>query len=403
MTAAARFTLLALGALAAGLTGRAADPPPKPLNEKVKEVAGTAEFLRSVPKRFATLQAVDAAARTVTLLCEGDGQPLTLAVAPDAELKVMGWWGRLDQFTPGDRVWAWFKSNRSKKPLAVTMLADEVSEQDIHGKGLKVKAAADGTLALQPPAGPERKLPAGAAQVVRGQGPGALADLKAGEPVYMQTAGGRARLVLDAGAFEARRAGQKAALRERWLREGLPGTVVFLHHFSGEMDYMLDHEAMRWGRALKAGDDVTLNAASPIKAVVKQVRPWRERTELRLVVHGLDQADLSLGQRVPLKVTPPPSEVEAARLPTDLGRPRSKPERVEWFLASVYCTCGVKGDVCTGHFYSLASCNVNGCGMPNQMRKAVGELIDKGMTDQQIFEELLKKHGPDLLRPHLLP
>src|SRR5262249_8233316 len=44
----------------------------KPLDAKVKEIAGSAEFLRSVPKHFATLQAVDAAGGRVTLLLEGE-------------------------------------------------------------------------------------------------------------------------------------------------------------------------------------------------------------------------------------------------------------------------------------------------------------------------------------------
>jgi hypothetical protein len=95
--------------------------------------------------------------------------------------------------------------------------------------------------------------------------------------------------------------------------------------------------------------------------------------------------------------------VESAALPPDIGQPRSKAERVEWFLASIYCTCGVPGDVCTGHFYTLASCNPNGCGMPNMMRREIAEMIDKGMTDRQIFEAILKEQGPGLLRPHLMP
>jgi hypothetical protein len=208
---------------------------------------------------------------------------------------------------------------------------------------------------------------------------------------------------MDKTAFESQRAEQKATLQKRWLEEGLPGTVTFLHIFSGEMDFMLDHEAMRWGRSLKLGDKVTLQATPPIQAVVKQVAPWRERTQLRLVVHSKDQADLTLGQRMALRMDPLPAEVDNAVLPLDLDRPRSKAERIDWFLASIYCTCGIKGDNCTGHFYTLASCNPNGCGMPNVMRKALAEKIDKGLTDKQILEELLTEHGPELLRQHLLP
>jgi hypothetical protein len=383
--------LLLLGLLVAALgTGPAAAQDPKPLNDKVKEIAGTAEFLRSVPKHFATLKAVDPANHRVTLLLDGETLPKVWPLVPDAEVKVFGWWGRLDQLQVGDRVWAWFKTDRSKQPVAVSMLADEVSEQDIHGPGVTVEARDATTLTVKPVKGKSRVLKA-------------AADVKVGDAVYVQSRGDTARLVLTPAAFAARRAEQQAKLRQRWADEGLPGMVAFLHIFSGEMEYMLDHEAQRWGRSLKVGDKVSLQATPPIAALVKEVRPWRERTALRLVVNGVDQADLAPGQRLALRMPAPPPEVDAATLPPDLDRPRTKQERIDWFLASIYCTCLIKGDICTGHFYTLASCNVNGCGMPNRMRKTLGALIDKGLTDKQIFEELLKEHGPDLLRQHLLP
>jgi hypothetical protein len=389
--------------LASGPLLRAADADTKKVAEKIKEIAGAAEFLRSVPKHFATLQAVDPARQRVTLLIEGESLPKVWPLTPDAEVKVAGWWGRLDQLTAGDRVWVWFKWDRRKQPVAVSLLADEPSEQDIHGPGVTLQARDAETLTLQPVKGKRRVLQAAKAEVYRGPGPAALDSLPAGAKVYVQSAGDQVRRIYDSAAFEARRGEQKAALRKRWADEGLPGTVVFQHHFSGEMDFMLDHEALRWGRSLKPGDKVTLVAEPPITAVVRHVRPWREHTELRLVVSGVEQADLTLGERLRLKMTPPPSDVDTATLPPDLDRPRSKDERVEWFLASVYCTCKVKGDVCTGMFYTLASCNPNGCGMPSAVRKRVAEMIDKGLTDAQIFEELLKEQGPDLLRPHLLP
>jgi hypothetical protein len=373
---------------------RAAEPAKdkKGVNDRIKEVAGTAEFLRSVPKHFATLKAVDVPGRRVTLLIEGEKLAKVWPLAPDAELKVFGWWGRLDQFTAGDRVWAWFQTDRKKQPVAVAMLADEPSEQDIHGPGLTLVRRSADAITVKPTKGPERTLQAKGVDL-----------LPEGKPVYLQSAGGKARLVLTAAGFEERRAAQKALLRKRWADEGLPGTVTFLHRFSGEMEVMLDHEAMRWGRSLKLGDKVSLDATPPIPAVVKQVTPWRERTQLRLVVNSFDQTDLELGQRVRLRVPAPPPDVDAAQLPPDLDRPRGKAERVEWFLASIYCTCKVKGDVCTGHFYTLASCNPNGCGMPNHVRKLLAAKIDAGLTDRQIFEQLLKEQGPDLLRPHLLP
>ena len=386
------LALLAACLLAAPLGAAEPAKDKKGVNDKIKEVAGSAEFLRSVPKHFATLQAVDLPRRRVTLLIEGEKLAKVWPLAPDAELKVLGWWGRLDQFTAGDRVWAWFQTDRKKQPVAVAMLADEPSEQDIHGPGLTLVRSTADSITVKPAKGAERTLPAKGVEL-----------LPEGKPVYLQSSGGKARLVLTATGFEERRAAQKARLRKRWAEEGLPGTVTFLHRFSGEMELMLDHEAMRWGRSLKLGDKVSLDASPPIPAVVKNVTPWRERTQLRLVVNSFDQTDLELGQRVRLRMPAPPPEVDAAQLPPDLGRPRSKAERVEWFLASIYCTCKVKGDNCTGHFYTLASCNPNGCGMPNHVRKLLAAKIDAGLSDRQIFEQLLKEQGPELLRPHLLP
>jgi hypothetical protein len=330
-----------------------ADPAPAPdANKKTKEIAGTAEFLRLLPKPFAQVKAIDVQARTVTLLIDGEPEAKTWPVEPDAEVKVGGWWGRLGQFRSGDRVWAWLKLDRKKSPVSVVLLADELSEFDMHGS-------------------------------------------------LRKASGEKSRFTAE--EVEARRAEQKHWLRARWAEDGLPGTLSFLHVFSGELEVTLDHEAMRWGRSLTAGDVVHLQADPPIKAVVRAVTPWRERTVVRLVVGELESSELKVGQRISLKMTPPPTAVEGSPYPPDAGRPRAKAERVEWFLASIYCTCAVSKDTCTGHFYTLASCNPNACGMPNHRREEIGKLIDRGLSDTQIFDELLREAGPLLLRPHLMP
>ena len=53
-------------------------------------------------------------------------------------------------------------------------------------------------------------------------------------------------------------------------------------------------------------------------------------------------------------------------------------------------------------FYTLASCNVNACGMPNQIRRTVSKLIDDGMTDQEIWKKLEELRGPQITHQHLL-
>jgi Protein of unknown function (DUF3179) len=335
-----------------GKTEPSGPAPMDETNKKVKAIAGTAEFLRLLPKPFGTLKAIDPKARTVDILIDGEGEAKTWPVEPDAEVKLGGWWGRLGQFKPGDRVWAWLKLDRKKRPVSVVMLADEMSEFDMHGS-------------LRPK--------------------------------------GVAKLKFTAEQVEAKRAEQRAWLRKRWAEEGLPGTLTLPHVFSGELEVALDHEAIRWGRALNAGDMVHLQADPPIKAVVKAVSPWRERTVVRLVVGELESSELKAGQRIALTMSPPPETTENSIYPPDIDRPRSQVERVEWFLASTYCTCGVSKDICTGHFYTLAACNPNGCGMPNHRREHLAKMMDRGMTDHQIFDELLKDEGPLLLRPHLMP
>ena len=166
---------------------------------------------------------------------------------------------------------------------------------------------------------------------------------------------------------------------------------------------MLDHEAMRWGRSLHEGDVVQVSAEPSIKAVVKHVSPWRERTRLRLVVGELESSGLKPGQRLNLKMTTLPMEVDESPYHTDLGRSRTIDERVEWFLSSTYCVCGIKGDICTGQFYTLASCNPNGCGSPNAFRKELRQQMAKGKTDREVWNELVKDNGPLILKPHLLP
>jgi hypothetical protein len=325
---------------------------PADANKKIKEIAGTAEFLRLLPKPFGVVKGIDSAARTVTLLLDGENETKTWPLEPDAEVKVGGWWGRLGQFKTGDRVWVWLKLDRKKKPASIAMLADEISEWDMHGSLRAKKDQASGVA-------PE--------------------------------------------TVEAKRKEQKEWLRKRWTEDGLPGTLSFHHVFSGELELALDHEAIQWGRSLNAGDLVQLQAEPPIKAVVKIVVPWRERTVVRLVVGELESSELRIGQRLALRMTPPKETVETSIYPPDMDRGRTKAERVEWFLASMYCTCGVNNDTCTGDFYTLASCNPNGCGMPNHRRGELVKLIDRGMTDRQILDEFLKEAGPNLLQPHLRP
>ena len=329
-------------------------------NDKVKMIAGKSEFLRLLPKPFAVVKSIDAKARTVSLLLDGEKVAKVWPVEPDAEVKIAGWWGRLEQLKAGDKVWVWLKLDRTANPISVAMIADESSAAEIR---------------FDPLAKPKAT-------------PMAQSNLeKNGEKIT--------RLWNCASQTEW--------LRKKWIADGLPGSLAFVHNFTGELDLILDHEAMRWGRSLKAGDAVELQGDAPIKAIVKSVAPWRERTQVRLVVGELQASELKPGQRIHLKMATPAKDMEDSAYPPDLGRDRTKEDRVEWFLASIYCSCRVGKDTCTGMFYTLASCNPNGCGMPNFTRDEIRDLIAKGKSDKDIWDTLLKDRGALMLKPHLLP
>src|SRR5208283_145455 len=107
--------------------------------------------------------------------------PLT----PDAEVKVAGWWGRLEQFRSGDRVWVWLQLDRGKRPVAVAMLADEPSEQDVHGASDTVVAWQDGQLNVRTVKGVERTLKLADAEIIRGKDRLTEGGLAKGDHVYV--------------------------------------------------------------------------------------------------------------------------------------------------------------------------------------------------------------------------
>ena len=202
--------------------------------------AAAAEAVRDV-------KAVDPKARTVTLLVDGEKEAKVWPLEPDAEVKVGGWWGRLEQFQPGDRVWVWLKLDRKKNPVSVVMLADEVSEFDMHGSLRK----------------------------------------KAGE-----------KPKFTAEQIEAKRCSRKRGCasvgRRRAARHAdVPST-------SSAANWKWPSTTRRCAGAARsvAGDTVHLTADPPIKGVVKAVTPWRERTVVRLVVGELESSELKIGQRL---------------------------------------------------------------------------------------------------------
>jgi hypothetical protein len=114
---------------------------------------------------------------------------------------------------------------------------------------------------------------------------------------------------------------------------------------------------------------------------------------------------LTVGRRVSLRLNSPPAEADDKELPAGLGQSRSKSERVDWLMSSIYCSCGMH-DACAGHFYTIAACDAAGktpCGLAKSTREEFAKMIDAGRTDRQIFDDLLNSRGAKILRPHMSP
>ena len=160
---------------------------------------------------------------------------------------------------------------------------------------------------------------------------------------------------------------------------------------------------MRWARTLWPGDLVTVatDTGTSVEVTVVAVQPVHEKTELHLIIEGVDQESLRLGQPIRVRMERP--RLWDDETPADAGRFTDRDARLNWLLSSIYCTCGNTGDVCAGHFYTLASCNDRLCHLPAQTSKSVGKMIDDGRSDTQILEQLRKDRGSLLFRQHIVP
>ena len=396
----------AAGALAI-LVAFASPQDPKAAEKILKE---RATLLRSAKKLYAAFIEADPAKGVIRLRSEEDGQEKTWAIDADAEVRVRGWWGALEDLDKGDRLWFWVRLDRDGKPRAVFMLADEISEQDIHQVPYVLSSVDAGKREVELRRKLDgkneevRPLKLGAALTVSDDGDLLLGSIRAKPKgtVFVQTSGKELLRIVTPEGLPDLKKDQKERLEARWRKAGLPGTVTGLHAVTGELEVLLDHEGMRWGRFLKSGDPVKIHLDRSVDGVTLETRAWNERTRVTLAAAGKEFADVKLGQRLRIGVPEPSPEILASHLPPDAGRPRESAARADWVLASTYCSCSIAGDGCTGMYYTLASCNGMTCGMPNRVRKFLSPLIEKGMADKELLEAMEKEFGPAIWKPHLL-
>lgn len=359
------------------------------------------DYFARVKKVFARLVSIDAKTNRVTFVVDGTSDERTLQMIEAAELIRNGTWARAADFSGGLRVWIWIDLNRKSEWTRVRMIADELSSHDIHVARYRVASVEGGRLRL------EHKV-LGTETLEFNEQTRFVMDSDApeiGDEVVFQTRYEGKRRVLrrvaDGAGLERLRKKQHEQLVARWKKAGIPGTLTQVNPASAEVTLLIDHEGREWTRTLQPGAEVKLVAADSVAGRVRAVRPAREKTELTIVINGLDQASLEPGARVGLIMDPP--EAIDPKVPAGLGRSRDRGERIEWLLASIYCTCGNRRNVCVGHFYTLAACLSPECPMPERMRRQFGELIDQGKSDREIYDGLLEKRGALIRKQHLMP
>jgi hypothetical protein len=387
---------------ACGAAARRLEPPPH-------------GFFTGLPKEYGRLLHLDGASMEVVL--DRTGERLTRKLLPGADLFRHGAPATPADFAPGDRVWVVMEgSARRGERGDVRFLADEISVQEIHTEwyALKEIDPERGTLTIEasPPA------PGKAASLVRltalpalkvrlGARAGKLSDLAPGVALRFQTRYENGTfgvtVLADAAGFEALGAEQRRALDRQLAREGLPGTAAG-GLITGDWEVVVDRAGALWARSLSPEDTVRLRREDPpnapaMSAAVRSVHPWGERT---LVVVTPRPAAAPPPAAPPARVRLLMERPRAGALPPGLGRATAPSDRIDWILASIYCTCSNRNDVCTGQLYTLSLCHPTGCPMPKYMRGKLAAWIADGKSDAEILKLIESEQGPNCHRMHLV-
>jgi len=194
----------------------------------------------------------------------------------------------------------------------------------------------------------------------------------------------------------------KGRIRSR----GLAATV--LTNSPGQMVLMVRRADAWFARRVRPGEAVQISAAGsedvatrsdPGSAVsVLDVRP--DYSRVRISVRGSSASSETFRRGDLVFISAKIPEVIDLDTPPDLGRKREKEERIDYFLSTIYCPCGMIGTSCAGHWNTLAACKLHACGMPNLMTKQLQKWIEGGKEDSEIFALLRSEHGRQVIAIH---
>ena len=307
-------------------------------------------YYRSMPKSHARLLKVDTPTRSITFRWEKDSTEHTLTLRPDAEIQRSAFWGSLQDFHPDDRVYLCIDVGPSDCWLTVHSLLDCASTQGIFGDQYTVKtwdvANAHGELVQD--GGKKATVSVRIGPALAAQ-PGGAAVAE-GQKVYWNARyeGDNIEVteVLNAAALARDRREQVQRHFQRLAKDGIAARVNDIDSIDGRLVVTVDRSGALWARTLHMHDSVQVvkcgGEDAAIDAVVFEARPDYGGAKVRLVAEGKSLTTLGLGDEVRLRMKQP--EDLDPDLPPDLGRFTSRPDRISWFLSSVYCTCGMPHD-----------------------------------------------------------
>ena len=354
----------------------------------------------SLIKTPAKLVKKERGAKSVIVFTENDNKEHALLITPQTEFHVEGAWGTLADFDAGQSVYLIASTN--KEGATAHALTDELSYQAMT-RPYVLKEFKEGMLLFEDEKGrlAPIHLKVNRETKLRGVEP---RSLKAGRELYFNSRwSGSERTVtavMDRATMDQRRMTRLQNQLESVRKEGLRGTILDTDSSNHQMSVLVRRSDSWYARFCKIGDKVGVRTGGggKVKSTVVEVRPDYSRMRIRLEVPNSGLGEAQPGAAAILFPTLP-EKMDFDATP-DLGRFAGRQDRIDYFMSTLYCPCGMLGSSCAGHWNTLAACKLHGCGMPNLLTKVIGEKIDAGKSDQVILDDLVRLNGTNVIRIH---
>ena len=355
-------------------------------------------------KTGARIASIDTGA--VTVVADTDREEHRITFTPHTEFYYHGAWAGAGDFTAAQRVFVIATTDEKGKWSTAHALADEISMQAMSEPPTLKQS--DGRFLLFAH-GRERKASVKLMYDRRMRISTSNAVPLAVGQMYFFNSRQQGDERSAAEVFDARSLAAERGLREKQNLElaaklGLLATVAELDETRHRVHLLVRRADAWFARSLAANDKVLLRSVGrdqPEEFAVLEARPDYTRERVALSVAPARVKTFQPGERVHL-VFPLPGGLDA-ETPPDLGRFTVRQERLDYFLSTIYCSCGMLGTSCAGHWNTLAACQLHGCGMPSVMTQLIGDWVDAGRSDQEILTALVQRDGKKILRQHHQP